>query len=322
MDPIDAFPDHISTTVVPVTLLEKPVVFEYAMLLGRAKSELASSTKNPTQNVFFLFYKDHWHQKRRGWTISNEQSWRQIMLINLESTNYLPPPTPAHVPAEKRHLEEKSLPFSKRRFKVRITSDIRRVSRRPENALESAQVQTCVCTCADSRADSTVNCADFTVACADFTVTCADFTVTCADFSVTCPRTCADSRTTCPRTYSGARHFVADPHGCASSLDQLMSFLFGEEPEPPAHTQEPSCFTRSFEWVVPRLTKIGRHISLKIKGLTFGSHALNASGGHVRDMVGRLGNASRREPYYGVSQTLETGFGKTCGTLALESFGT
>ncbi|GFT36453.1 uncharacterized protein TNCV_2990881 [Trichonephila clavipes] len=33
----------------------------------------------------------------------------------------LPPPTPIHVPAEKRPLEEKSLPFSKKRSKVRIT---------------------------------------------------------------------------------------------------------------------------------------------------------------------------------------------------------
>ncbi|GFY08220.1 hypothetical protein TNCV_1356311 [Trichonephila clavipes] len=33
----------------------------------------------------------------------------------------LPPPTPAHVPAEKRPLEEKSQHFFKRRSKVRIT---------------------------------------------------------------------------------------------------------------------------------------------------------------------------------------------------------
>ncbi|GFW68313.1 uncharacterized protein TNCV_2263031 [Trichonephila clavipes] len=32
----------------------------------------------------------------------------------------LPPPKPIHVPAEKRPLEEKSLPFSKKRSKVRI----------------------------------------------------------------------------------------------------------------------------------------------------------------------------------------------------------
>ncbi|GFU91686.1 hypothetical protein TNCV_2454561 [Trichonephila clavipes] len=38
----------------------------------------------------------------------------------------LPPPTPVNLPAEKRPLEEKSLPFSKRR----ITPVMRRVSRR------------------------------------------------------------------------------------------------------------------------------------------------------------------------------------------------
>ncbi|GFT38517.1 uncharacterized protein TNCV_4883401 [Trichonephila clavipes] len=39
----------------------------------------------------------------------------------------LPPPTPIHVPAEKRPLEEKSLPFSKKIFKVRIIPVMRRV---------------------------------------------------------------------------------------------------------------------------------------------------------------------------------------------------
>ncbi|GFT57352.1 hypothetical protein TNCV_3969751 [Trichonephila clavipes] len=61
-------------------------------------------------------------------------------------------------------------------------------------------------------------------------------------------------------------------------------------------------------------------------GLPFGSHELHATGGRVRglvDVVRRLGNASRREPTLacGVSPTLETGFGNTCGTLALERFG-
>ncbi|GFU15912.1 uncharacterized protein TNCV_2368431 [Trichonephila clavipes] len=47
-----------------------------------------------------------------------------------DQTSYkLPPPTPIHVPAEKRPLEEKSLPFSKRRSTVRITLVMRRVSR-------------------------------------------------------------------------------------------------------------------------------------------------------------------------------------------------
>ncbi|GFV34516.1 uncharacterized protein TNCV_1448221 [Trichonephila clavipes] len=47
----------------------------------------------------------------------------------------LPPPTPIHAPAEKRPLEEKTLP----KKRVRITPVMRRVSRRPE--LPRAPVQ-------------------------------------------------------------------------------------------------------------------------------------------------------------------------------------
>ncbi|GFV00752.1 uncharacterized protein TNCV_1385711 [Trichonephila clavipes] len=50
------------------------------------------------------------------------------------------PPTPIHVPAEKRPLEEKSLPFSKKRSKVRITPVMRRVSRRPELPMAPVQI--------------------------------------------------------------------------------------------------------------------------------------------------------------------------------------
>ncbi|GFU45702.1 uncharacterized protein TNCV_3501131 [Trichonephila clavipes] len=52
----------------------------------------------------------------------------------------LPPPTPIHVPAEKRPLEEKSLPFSNKRSKVRITPIMRRVSRRPKLPLAPVQI--------------------------------------------------------------------------------------------------------------------------------------------------------------------------------------
>ncbi|GFU84524.1 uncharacterized protein TNCV_3539651 [Trichonephila clavipes] len=50
----------------------------------------------------------------------------------------LPPPTPIHVPAEKRPLEEKSLP--KKRSKVRITPVMRRVSRRFELPMAPVQI--------------------------------------------------------------------------------------------------------------------------------------------------------------------------------------
>ncbi|GFS49789.1 hypothetical protein TNCV_4344611 [Trichonephila clavipes] len=50
----------------------------------------------------------------------------------------LPPPTPIHVSAEKRPLEEKSLP--KKRSKVRITPVMRRVSRQSELPMEPVQI--------------------------------------------------------------------------------------------------------------------------------------------------------------------------------------
>ncbi|GFW52345.1 uncharacterized protein TNCV_3079161 [Trichonephila clavipes] len=52
----------------------------------------------------------------------------------------LPPPTPIHVPAKKQPLEEKSLPFSKKRSKVRITTVMRRVSRRSELPMAPVQI--------------------------------------------------------------------------------------------------------------------------------------------------------------------------------------
>ncbi|GFW97328.1 hypothetical protein TNCV_3091661 [Trichonephila clavipes] len=59
-------------------------------------------------------------------------------------TNYivltLPPPTPIHVPAEKRPLEEKALPFSKKRSKARITPVMRRVSRRSQLPMAPVQI--------------------------------------------------------------------------------------------------------------------------------------------------------------------------------------
>ncbi|GFV63790.1 uncharacterized protein TNCV_2977241 [Trichonephila clavipes] len=60
---------------------------------------------------------------------------------NFDQTPYKrPPPTPIHVPAEKRPLEEISLPFSKKRSKMRITPVMRRVSRRPELPMAPVQI--------------------------------------------------------------------------------------------------------------------------------------------------------------------------------------
>ncbi|GFY23825.1 hypothetical protein TNCV_3536191 [Trichonephila clavipes] len=85
MDSIDAIPEHISTTVVPVTLPINPM--RWNMLLGRTKSKLASSNKSLPQNgCLFCFVKTIGIKKRRGSTISNGPSWRQSMRTNFDST--------------------------------------------------------------------------------------------------------------------------------------------------------------------------------------------------------------------------------------------
>ncbi|GFS47035.1 integrase catalytic domain-containing protein [Trichonephila clavipes] len=63
MDPIDAFPEHLSTTVVPVTLPDKPDALEYAARQGQVRAGILY--QEPTaKRVFVLFCKDHWHQKK------------------------------------------------------------------------------------------------------------------------------------------------------------------------------------------------------------------------------------------------------------------
>ncbi|GFW09158.1 hypothetical protein TNCV_4752741 [Trichonephila clavipes] len=94
MDPIDAFPEHLSTTVVPVTLPDKPDALEYAARQGQVRA--AHSEGIP-----------------RG-------DFRKMKKFN-QTPYKLPPPTPIHVPAEKRPLEEKALP------KKRVRPVMRRV---------------------------------------------------------------------------------------------------------------------------------------------------------------------------------------------------
>ncbi|GFT56510.1 uncharacterized protein TNCV_3508561 [Trichonephila clavipes] len=85
MNPIDAFPEHLSTTVVPVTLPDKPDAFEYAARQGQVRAGIIY-LKPTAKREFVLFCKDHCHQKRRGWTISNGPLWRQSMSMNLDPT--------------------------------------------------------------------------------------------------------------------------------------------------------------------------------------------------------------------------------------------
>ncbi|GFV41492.1 uncharacterized protein TNCV_3463271 [Trichonephila clavipes] len=75
MDQIDAFPEHISMTVVPMTLPEKPDALEYAARQGHVRACIIYQEPN-TKRVFVLFFKDNWYQKRRWWIISSVPSWR------------------------------------------------------------------------------------------------------------------------------------------------------------------------------------------------------------------------------------------------------
>ncbi|GFX25806.1 uncharacterized protein TNCV_2639501 [Trichonephila clavipes] len=63
MDQIDAFPEHISTTVMPVTLPEKPDALEYAARQGHVRACIIYQEPN-TKRVFVLFCKDNWYQKK------------------------------------------------------------------------------------------------------------------------------------------------------------------------------------------------------------------------------------------------------------------
>ncbi|GFT86659.1 uncharacterized protein TNCV_1251241 [Trichonephila clavipes] len=62
MDPIDAFPEPIYTTAVPVTLPDKPDALEYAARQGQVRACIIYQEHN-AKRVFVLFCKDHWHKK-------------------------------------------------------------------------------------------------------------------------------------------------------------------------------------------------------------------------------------------------------------------
>ncbi|GFX13983.1 uncharacterized protein TNCV_612011 [Trichonephila clavipes] len=64
MDQIDAFPKHISTTVMPMTLPEKPDALEYAARQGHVRACIIYQEPN-TKRVFVLFCKDNWYQKKK-----------------------------------------------------------------------------------------------------------------------------------------------------------------------------------------------------------------------------------------------------------------
>ncbi|GFT36446.1 uncharacterized protein TNCV_2990811 [Trichonephila clavipes] len=87
MDPIDAFPEHLSTTVVPVTLPDKPDALEYAAWQDQVRAGIIYQEPT-TKRVFVLFCKDHWHKKnvvgqfqtgRHGGKNANEFSPNDVM---------------------------------------------------------------------------------------------------------------------------------------------------------------------------------------------------------------------------------------------------
>ncbi|GFS96127.1 uncharacterized protein TNCV_2709961 [Trichonephila clavipes] len=75
------------------------------------------------------------HLIQKGFHVGDFRKMKKFDQIHYK----LPPPTPIHVPAEKRPLEEKSLPFCKKRSNVCITPVIRRLSRRPELPMAPGQ---------------------------------------------------------------------------------------------------------------------------------------------------------------------------------------
>ncbi|GFU51564.1 hypothetical protein TNCV_81981 [Trichonephila clavipes] len=84
-----------------MTLPDKPDALEYAARQGQVQADINYQEPN-AKRVFVLFCKDHWHKKRRGWTISNGPSWRHSMRINLDPTRHIPEPSvqipESHVP--------------------------------------------------------------------------------------------------------------------------------------------------------------------------------------------------------------------------------
>ncbi|GFS84907.1 hypothetical protein TNCV_528511 [Trichonephila clavipes] len=177
MDPIDAFPEHISTTVVPVTLPEKPDALEYAARQVQVRAGI----------------------------IYQEPNAKRVCPVLADSRV-----TCAH-----------SI----------VTSTC------------ADSTVTCPRTCVDSRCSRTT-CTDSRTTC--LRTTWADSRTTWADSSLSqslCrfqnhlgrflpyPRACADSR-----TYADSRACADSPEldtldpTDATSLDQLMSFVFG----PPA----------------------------------------------------------------------------------------
>ncbi|GFW67806.1 uncharacterized protein TNCV_3871371 [Trichonephila clavipes] len=170
---------------------------------------------------------------------------------NFDQTSYkLLPPTPAHVPAEKRPLEEKFMPFSKRRFKVSSTPVIRLAYRRPELPMAEPPVPESI-QIPEPMQIPEPHVPEPPVQIPESLVQIPGPPVQIPEPSVQIPK---------PRVPEP----VQIPELDAASLDQLMSFVIGEEPELLAHTKNSSCFTRYHLFLME--TMISSHSWINLKG--------------------------------------------------------
>ncbi|GFU74776.1 hypothetical protein TNCV_2431661 [Trichonephila clavipes] len=180
MDQIDAFPEHISRTVMSVTLPEKPDALQYAARQGQVRGCINYLEPN-TRRVFVLFCKDNCSCTCRDKQTTFGRTARAF--LQTEQSVFTPVIRPPVAPV---------------------------LIARPFTALPTPSTDS-RSTCADTSLSTT--CADIT--CADDTPcantilsnTCADDTTWAALF--TRSTICADSfiRSTC------GRDFVADPYG-------------------------------------------------------------------------------------------------------------
>ncbi|GFU21219.1 uncharacterized protein TNCV_4671141 [Trichonephila clavipes] len=74
MDQINTILEHISTTVMPLMLPEKPDALEYAARHGQVRACIIYQEPN-TKRVFVLFSKANWCQKKTRCIISSVPSW-------------------------------------------------------------------------------------------------------------------------------------------------------------------------------------------------------------------------------------------------------
>ncbi|GFW79324.1 hypothetical protein TNCV_2477311 [Trichonephila clavipes] len=122
----------IQTKHVPMLIYELPV----SILKCRAQPNMVRSFEPYDQMLYHRTILDNLFPQLIQ-KVFHVENFRKMNCLTKHVTSFLHLP---HVPAKKRPLEEKSLPFSKRRSKVRITPVIRRLSRPPEIPMAPVQI--------------------------------------------------------------------------------------------------------------------------------------------------------------------------------------